>query len=148
MAAVPPPPAFERGIEIPADPLVLDPEAKYNVIAHTVSLPPPPDEDEKTRVEDPEVKDVGWNRDPLEVPSPLVDKLPNEDLHALVRRFNKVLVNGDCVSEDAAFDSNLISKFIMSKLLNTLPQTNWTSRLPRTKSFPPTNYALILNGFI
>ena len=36
-----------------------------------------------------EVRDMGWNDDPKSVPSPLVAKLPNEELWTLVRRFNK-----------------------------------------------------------
>jgi len=37
-----------------------------------------------------EVKDLGWNEPEKNIPSPLVGKLPNEDLWILVRRFNKV----------------------------------------------------------
>lgn len=37
-----------------------------------------------------EVKDLGWNENPKDVPKPLVGGLPNEDLWTLVRRFNKV----------------------------------------------------------
>ena len=36
-----------------------------------------------------EVRDMGWNDHPKDVPSPLVAKLPNEELWTLVRRFNK-----------------------------------------------------------
>ena len=36
-----------------------------------------------------EVKDLGWNDHPKDVPSPLVGGLPNEELWTLVRRFNK-----------------------------------------------------------
>lgn len=39
---------------------------------------------------EPEVKDLGWNEDPANVPKPLVGGLPNEELWTLVRRFNKV----------------------------------------------------------
>ena len=37
-----------------------------------------------------EVKDLGWNEHPQDVPKPLVGGLPNEELWLLVRRFNKV----------------------------------------------------------
>lgn len=36
-----------------------------------------------------EVRDMGWNDRPTNVPTPLVAKLPNDELWALVRRFNK-----------------------------------------------------------
>ena len=36
-----------------------------------------------------EVRDMGWNDHPTNVPTPLVAKLPNEELWTLVRRFNK-----------------------------------------------------------
>jgi hypothetical protein len=39
-----------------------------------------------------EVKDLGWNEHPTDVPVPLVGGLPNEELWTLVRRFNKVSV--------------------------------------------------------
>ena len=37
-----------------------------------------------------EVKDLGWNEHPGDVPRPLVGGLQNDDLWLLVRRFNKV----------------------------------------------------------
>lgn len=37
-----------------------------------------------------EVKDLGWNEKPEDVPAPLVGGLDNEELWTLVRRFNKV----------------------------------------------------------
>ena len=36
------------------------------------------------------VRDLGWNEKPVDVPTPLVGGLPNEELWTLVRRFNKV----------------------------------------------------------
>ncbi|KAH7383672.1 hypothetical protein BKA64DRAFT_697343 [Cadophora sp. MPI-SDFR-AT-0126] len=36
-----------------------------------------------------EVKDLGWNDHPSDVPAPLVGGLPNEELWTLIRRFNK-----------------------------------------------------------
>lgn len=37
-----------------------------------------------------EVRDLGWNDPPDDVPSPLVGGLPNQELWTLIRRFNKV----------------------------------------------------------
>jgi hypothetical protein len=37
-----------------------------------------------------EVRDLGWNEHPIDVPTPLVGGLPNEELWTLIRRFNKV----------------------------------------------------------
>jgi hypothetical protein len=39
-----------------------------------------------------EVRDLGWNEKPHDVPNPLVGGLPNEELWTLVRRFNKVCI--------------------------------------------------------
>ncbi|KAK3167256.1 hypothetical protein OEA41_010382 [Lepraria neglecta] len=39
--------------------------------------------------EEGEVRDMGWNDHPKDVPTPLVGGLPNEELWTLVRRFNK-----------------------------------------------------------
>lgn len=37
-----------------------------------------------------EVRDLGWNEHPTDVPVPLVGGLPNEELWTLTRRFNNV----------------------------------------------------------
>lgn len=37
-----------------------------------------------------EVRDLGWNDHPDDIPTPLVGGLPNEELWLLVRRFDKV----------------------------------------------------------
>ena len=37
-----------------------------------------------------EVRDLGWNESPSDVPNPVVGGLPNEELWTLIRRFNKV----------------------------------------------------------
>ncbi len=37
-----------------------------------------------------EVRDLGWNETPGEVPNPVVGGLPNEELWTLIRRFNNV----------------------------------------------------------
>ena len=51
------------------------------------------DHDDKGSAQQPhdatEVKDLGWNEHPKQVPTPLVGGLPNENLWLLVRRFNK-----------------------------------------------------------
>jgi hypothetical protein len=49
-----------------------------------------------------EVKDLGWNEDVVDVPTPLVGGLPNEELWTLVRRFNKVgtILKDDCSTAD------------------------------------------------
>ncbi len=41
-----------------------------------------------------EVRDLGWNDESQDVPSPLVGGLPNEELWTLIRRFNKVCDSG------------------------------------------------------
>jgi len=41
-----------------------------------------------------EVRDLGWNDEPQDVPSPLVGGLSNEELWTLIRRFNKVCDSG------------------------------------------------------
>lgn len=38
----------------------------------------------------PEVKNMGWNEPPKDVPNPLVGGISNEELWTLLRRFNKV----------------------------------------------------------
>lgn len=43
-----------------------------------------------TQLKDPEVKDFGWNVPPDRVPAPLLNRLTNDDLYTLLRRFNKV----------------------------------------------------------
>ena len=40
-----------------------------------------------------EVKDMGWNDHPDDIPNPLVGGMPNEELWTLLRRFNKVALN-------------------------------------------------------
>src|ERR1700712_3167138 len=40
-----------------------------------------------------EVRDLGWNESPSDVPNPVVGGLPNEELWTLIRRFNKVCLS-------------------------------------------------------
>lgn len=58
-----------------------------------------------------EVKDLGWNESPSEVPNPLVGGLQNEELWTLIRRFNKVVSALQC----SEYIIDLFSKCTMSK---------------------------------
>jgi hypothetical protein len=51
-----------------------------------------------------EVRDLGWNDEPPDVPSPLVGGLPNEELWTLIRRFNKVCDPGYILGEEIRAD--------------------------------------------
>ncbi|MCJ1396907.1 hypothetical protein MMC11_000098 [Xylographa trunciseda] len=61
------------------------------------------DHDEKGAAQDEhsetEVKDLGWNSHPDDVPKPLVGGLPNEELWLLVRRFNKQMYHVKAMNE-------------------------------------------------
>ncbi|KAK0102957.1 hypothetical protein ONS95_000851 [Cadophora gregata] len=46
-----------------------------------------------------EVKDLGWNDHPSDVPAPLVGGLPNEELWTLIRRFNKQMYHVKALAE-------------------------------------------------
>ncbi|MCJ1312668.1 hypothetical protein MMC25_006344 [Agyrium rufum] len=46
-----------------------------------------------------EVKDLGWNEHPKDVPTPLVGGLPNDELWLLVRRFNKQMYHVKALDE-------------------------------------------------
>merc|ERR1712093_805469 len=46
-----------------------------------------------------EVKDLGWNDHPSDVPAPLVGGLPNEELWTLIRRFNKQMYHVKALPE-------------------------------------------------
>ena len=105
---LPPDPVGTPKVESAQPPPQETEEAPVNVVTPSEADPPPapvgesliaptvePPAHESTRVEvtqlkDPEVKDFGWNSKPDAVPSPLVYGLSNEDLYALIRRFNKV----------------------------------------------------------
>ncbi|KZT00031.1 uncharacterized protein LAESUDRAFT_709421 [Laetiporus sulphureus 93-53] len=66
-------------------------QSDANVIAQTVELPPDPgaSADIQLDLKDPEVRDIGWNRDLAHLPPTIVHGLSNEDLFTLIRRFNK-----------------------------------------------------------
>lgn len=58
--------------------------------SHTLAVA---DHDEKglaQHAHNAEVKDLGWNEPNEKIPSPLVGRLPNDELWVLIRRFNKV----------------------------------------------------------
>ncbi|KAI9746212.1 MAG: hypothetical protein M1818_000893 [Claussenomyces sp. TS43310] len=46
-----------------------------------------------------EVKDLGWNEHPKDVPNPLVGGLPNAELWTLIRRFNKQMYHVKALPE-------------------------------------------------
>lgn len=46
-----------------------------------------------------EVKDLGWNESPTEVPNPVVGGLANEELWTLIRRFNKQMYHVKALPE-------------------------------------------------
>ncbi|KAH7314114.1 hypothetical protein BKA65DRAFT_600161 [Rhexocercosporidium sp. MPI-PUGE-AT-0058] len=46
-----------------------------------------------------EVRDLGWNDHPSDVPAPLVGGLPNEELWTLIRRFNKQMYHVKALAE-------------------------------------------------
>ena len=68
-----------------------------------------------------EVKDLGWNDHPDNVPKPLVGGLQNEDLWLLVRRFNRVSVS----LHASCFMLNFGSKYIMSELPRSNLLADW-----------------------
>jgi hypothetical protein len=79
-----------------------------------------------------EVRDLGWNESPTEVPNPAVGGLPNEELWTLIRRFNNVcsafLRFGPVVLKGC-------SKCIMSRLSLNHLLVDWTSILQAKRNF-------------
>jgi hypothetical protein len=71
-----------------------------------------------------EVKDLGWNEIPTDVPTPIVGGLPNEELWTLIRRFNKV---GDAARKSLGTNADLGSKCIMLKPCRNHLSMDWTS---------------------
>ena len=59
-----------------------------------------------------EVRDMGWNDHPTNVPSPLVAKLPNEELWTLVRRFNKQMYHVKATNDPllGGLDLNIVDE--------------------------------------
>lgn len=115
-------------------------ESEANIVAQTVELPPDNETSADARLDlkDPDVKDIGWNKDMGHLPPTIVNGLSNEDLFLLVRRFNKV--RGISVFSSAS-SHDVRSNFIMSKLFRNLLQATSTSRYLRTRSSLPTSFA-------
>jgi len=59
-----------------------------------------------------EVRDMGWNDHPSDVPMPLVGGLPNEELWTLVRRFNKQMYHVKATNEPmlGGLDLNIVDE--------------------------------------
>ena len=62
--------------------------------------------------EEGEVRDMGWNDHPADVPTPLVGGLPNEELWTLVRRFNKQMYHVKATNDPilAGLDLNIVDE--------------------------------------
>lgn len=69
-----------------------------------------------------EVVNLGWNEPKEHVQNPLVGGLSNEELWLLVRRFNKVRLNGNIATSKSLIDC---SKCTMSKRSRQCPQEGW-----------------------
>ncbi|KAI9704003.1 MAG: hypothetical protein M1820_005624 [Bogoriella megaspora] len=59
--------------------------------SHALALEEQEEKGAAQQYHDDEVVDLGWKAPKEEVPSPLVNRLPNEELWVLIRRFNKQL---------------------------------------------------------
>lgn len=59
-----------------------------------------------------EVRDMGWNDHPSDVPTPLVGGLPNEELWTLVRRFNKQIYHVKATNDPmlGGLDLNIVDE--------------------------------------
>ena len=91
-----------------------------------------------------EVKDLGWNENPDDVPKPLVGGLPNEELWLLVRRFNKVFM--------PVFDTSTLlkisrSKYTMSKQWTRLLREDSISILQMRMTFRQISYGQMLRDY-
>lgn len=66
----------------------------------------------QTNHEEGEVRDMGWNDKPTDVPTPLVGGLPNEELWTLVRRFNKQMYHVKATNDPmlAGLDCNIVDE--------------------------------------
>ena len=77
-----------------------------------------------------EVRDLGWNEHPKDVPMPLVGGLPNEELWALVRRFNKQIYHVRATNATllAGLDLNIVEdeEFCPDKLRSNLERLYMT----------------------
>lgn len=88
------PSATARSPDESKEPRITEPHHNTSVVASTVEPPPsfPANETPpiNAQLKDPEVKDFGWNAPPSKITVPLMHGLSNDDIYALVRRFNKV----------------------------------------------------------
>lgn len=66
----------------------------------------------QTNHEEGEVRDMGWNDHPSDVPTPLVGGLPNEELWTLVRRFNKQMYHVKATNDPmlGGLDLNIVDE--------------------------------------
>ncbi len=80
--------------------------------------------------EEGEVRDMGWNDHPKDVPQPLVGGLPNEELWTLVRRFNKQMYHVKATSAPllGGLDLNIVDEdeFSPDKLRSNLERLYMT----------------------
>lgn len=103
-----PPPLREPPKEPPLHPLeepekVVDAEEEPATESHALANAVPEDIFEIGAAQldhgSAEVRDLGWNDKPEDVPSPLVGGLPNEELWTLIRRFNKQMYHVKAIPE-------------------------------------------------
>ncbi|EED80128.1 predicted protein [Postia placenta Mad-698-R] len=99
-----------------------------DAIAHGVELPPDPDEGLEVQLDlkDPEVRDIGWNRDLAQLPPTAVNGLSNEDLFALIRCFHMVsnhLCEGDPILRVVSNSTSTSQK------MNSAPRTRFVHAL-------------------
>ncbi|CAL1694124.1 unnamed protein product [Somion occarium] len=91
------PSATARSPDESKEPRITEPHHNTSVVASTVEPPPsfPANETPpiNAQLKDPEVKDFGWNAPPSKITVPLMHGLSNDDIYALVRRFNKQIFN-------------------------------------------------------
>lgn len=77
-----------------------------------------------------EVRDMGWNDHPTNVPTPLVGGLPNEELWTLVRRFNKQMYHVKATNAPilAGLDLNIVDddEFSPDKLRSNIERLYMT----------------------
>lgn len=80
--------------------------------------------------EDGEVRDMGWQEHPKDVPTPLVGGLPNEELWTLVRRFNKQMYHVKATNDPllGGLDLNIVEdeEFSPDKLRSNIERLYMT----------------------
>ena len=95
------PTSSASGFDVPSDSHALAASADHEHIGAV-----------QTGHEHGEVRDMGWNDHPKDVPTPLVGGLPNEDLWTLVRRFNKQIYHLKATNEPllGGLDLNIVDE--------------------------------------